>query len=544
MFIKYGFGLVLDQLGILNYLDIKSRIINKEENEKQLSTEERLRLALEELGPTFIKLGQIMSTRPDLLPENIITELEKLHDNAPTFSFDEVKSCIEYELGEKLEDIFINFNKEPLAAASIAQVHSGKLQDGQQVVVKIQRPRIEKKIEEDMMILKDLAWFIDNHTKYGKLYEFSTMVSEFQNILRNELDFIIEGENTDIFKENLSKDKKIIIPTVYWNYTTRRILTLEHIDGIGLNDFEGLKKANVDFKFTARTISKSIFEQILRDGIYHGDPHPGNIMVFPDNKIAFLDFGMIGKLKEERKKQFLKILLGITFRNSKLIVEAITGLNIMNKRSEIKKLQYEIDNLRDKYIELPLNEIKLGEFFNEIFNLAFKYNITIPNEFTMLVKTLGTMEGVVEKLDPELNVLEVAEPIAKKLMLNIFSPKAIKNNITENILDYGTLVQGFPEFILNFFRKLEDDDYNLNLKLTGTKVILKHFDKITNKISFSIALLSLSIIIAGLIVGFGMAARVGAEEYLFSLSILKFGLVAALLMYLWLIFSIFKTGRF
>ncbi|PAB59976.1 2-octaprenylphenol hydroxylase [Anaeromicrobium sediminis] len=544
VFIKYGFGLVLDQLGILNYLDIKSRIINKEENEKQLSTEERLRLALEELGPTFIKLGQIMSTRPDLLPENIITELEKLHDNAPTFSFDEVKSCIEYELGEKLEDIFINFNKEPLAAASIAQVHSGKLQDGQQVVVKIQRPRIEKKIEEDMMILKDLAWFIDNHTKYGKLYEFSTMVSEFQNILRNELDFIIEGENTDIFKENLSKDKKIIIPTVYWNYTTRRILTLEHIDGIGLNDFEGLKKANVDFKFTARTISKSIFEQILRDGIYHGDPHPGNIMVFPDNKIAFLDFGMIGKLKEERKKQFLKILLGITFRNSKLIVEAITGLNIMNKRSEIKKLQYEIDNLRDKYIELPLNEIKLGEFFNEIFNLAFKYNITIPNEFTMLVKTLGTMEGVVEKLDPELNVLEVAEPIAKKLMLNIFSPKAIKNNITENILDYGTLVQGFPEFILNFFRKLEDDDYNLNLKLTGTKVILKHFDKITNKISFSIALLSLSIIIAGLIVGFGMAARVGAEEYLFSLSILKFGLVAALLMYLWLIFSIFKTGRF
>jgi ubiquinone biosynthesis protein len=541
---KYGFGLALDQLGILNYLDIKNKIIKKEGNERQLSIGERLRLALEELGPTFIKLGQIMSTRPDLLPENIINELEKLHDDAPTFSFQEVKSSIEYELGEKLEDIFTHFNKNPLGAASIAQVHLGKLKTGEQVVVKIQRPRIEKKIEEDIMILKDLAWFIDNHTKYGKLYEFSTMIGEFQNILRNELDFIVEGENAEIFKENLSKDKKIIIPTVHWDYTTRRILTLEHINGIGLNDFQSLKEANVDFKFIARKISKSIFEQILRDGIYHGDPHPGNIMILPNNNIAFLDFGMIGKLREERKKQFLKILLGITFRNSKLIVEAITGLNIINKRSDIKKLQYEIDNLRDKYIELPLNDIKLGEFFNEIFNLAFKYNLTIPNEFTMLVKTLGTMEGVVEKLDPELNILEVAEPMAKKLMLNIFSPKAIKNNLAENIFDYASLIHNFPDFILNFFRKLEDEDYNLNLKFIGTGGILKHFDKITNKISFSIALLSLSIIIAGLIVGFGMAARVGTQEYLFSLSLLKFGLVAALLMYLWLIFSIFKTGRF
>ncbi|MCT4593749.1 MAG: AarF/UbiB family protein [Anaeromicrobium sp.] len=544
VFMKYGFGLALDQLGILNYLDIKNKIIKKEGNERQLSIGERLRLALEELGPTFIKLGQIMSTRPDLLPENIINELEKLHDDAPTFSFQEVKSSIEYELGEKLEDIFTHFNKNPLGAASIAQVHLGKLKTGEQVVVKIQRPRIEKKIEEDIMILKDLAWFIDNHTKYGKLYEFSTMIGEFQNILRNELDFIVEGENAEIFKENLSKDKKIIIPTVHWDYTTRRILTLEHINGIGLNDFQSLKEANVDFKFIARKISKSIFEQILRDGIYHGDPHPGNIMILPNNNIAFLDFGMIGKLREERKKQFLKILLGITFRNSKLIVEAITGLNIINKRSDIKKLQYEIDNLRDKYIELPLNDIKLGEFFNEIFNLAFKYNLTIPNEFTMLVKTLGTMEGVVEKLDPELNILEVAEPMAKKLMLNIFSPKAIKNNLAENIFDYASLIHNFPDFILNFFRKLEDEDYNLNLKFIGTGGILKHFDKITNKISFSIALLSLSIIIAGLIVGFGMAARVGTQEYLFSLSLLKFGLVAALLMYLWLIFSIFKTGRF
>jgi ubiquinone biosynthesis protein len=544
VFIKHGFGTLLDQLGILKYLDIKKKIMNKEEKDIQQSIGQRLRLALEELGPTFIKLGQIVSIRPDILSEDIINELEKLHDNALPFSFEEAKACVEYELGEKLEDIFINFDEKPLAAASIGQVHLAKLRDGKQAVVKIQRPRIEIKIEEDMRILKDLAGFIDTHTKYGKLYNFTTMVKEFENILKNELDFRVEGENTETFKANLSKDRQIIIPSVYWNYTTRCILTLEYIDGISLSKAELLKKENIDRKGIARTISKSILEQILRDGIYHGDPHPGNIMVLPDNKVAFLDFGMIGKLKGERRKQFLKILLGVAFRNSKLIVEAITELNVMTKRSEIKKLQYEIDSLRDEYIELPLNEIKLTEIFNKIFDLAFKYNIKMPNEFTMLVKTLGTTEGVVERLDPELNILEVAEPIAKKLMFNIFSPKTIKKDIQEGILDYSSLLKDFPNFILNFFKKIEDEDYTLHFELESTNKILKRFDKITNKVSFSIALLSLSIIIAGLIIGFGMAASVGTEAYLFNLSILKLGLIAAVVMYLWLIFSIFKTGRF
>lgn len=544
VFVKHGFGTLLDRLGIFKYLEIKNKIMNREEKDVQRSIGERLRLALEELGPTFIKLGQIISTRPDLLPKDIINELEKLHDAAPVFSFEEAKLCVEYELGRKLEDIFNDFNEEPLAAASIAQVHLAKLKDGQQVVVKIQRPRIEIKIEEDVMVLKDLAWFIDNHTKYGKLYEFSVMVKEFQSTLRSELNFRTEGENTEIFKENLSKDKHIAIPAVYWSYTTRRILTLEHINAISLSNLEALKKNNIDCKLIARRISKSIFEQILRDGIYHGDPHPGNIMVFPDNKIVFLDFGMIGRLKGERKKQFLKILLGIAFRNSKLIVEAISGLNVMTKRSDIKKLKYEIDSLRDKYIELPLNDIELVEIFNEIFNLAFKYKIKIPNEFTMLVKTLATMEGVVEKLDPDLNILEIAEPIAKKLMFSLFSPQTINDGIKEGILDYGKLIKDFPDFMLNFIKKIEDEDYTLHFELNSTNRILKRFDQITNKISFSVALLSLSIIIAGFIIGFGMAASVGTQGDVFNLWILKFGLLAAIFMYLWLIFSIFRTGRF
>ena len=204
----------------------------------------------------------------------------------------------------------------------------------------------------------------------------------------------------------------------------------------------------------------------------------------------------------------------------------------------------EIDIIRDKYIELPLNDIELVEIFNEIFGLAFKYDIKIPNEFTMLVKTLGTMEGVVEKLDPELNILEIAQPIAKKLKFNIFSPQTISENIKEGVFDYGNLLKDFPDFMRNLFIKLEEDDYTLHFELKNTNKVLKRFDQISNKISFSVALLSLSIIIAGFIIGFGMAASVGTKGYIFNLWFLKFGLFAAILMYLWLIFSIFKTGRF
>ncbi len=545
VFIKYGFEALLDQLGVLKYLNIKRKsIVSKEKEWIEYSMGERLRLALEELGPTFIKLGQIIGTRRDILSEDIVAELAKLHHAAPPFSFEEVKLCIEGELGEKLEDIFGHFNRKPLAAASIGQVHLASLKGGERVVVKIQRPQIERKIEKDIKILKDLFWFIDNHTKYGKLYDFSNMVEEFQKILRAELDFRIEGENTEKIKKNLEKDKRIVIPEIYWNYTSRRILTSKYIDGLILSNFQSIEEKNIDRRRIAKIISESIFEQILRHGFYHGDPHPGNIMVLDYNKVVFLDFGMVGKLKEERKMQFLKIMLGVVFRNSKLIVEAIISLNAINKPLSIKKLEKEIDDLRDKYVDLSLNEIKLAEIFNEIFDLTLKYNIKIPNEFTMLVKTLATTEGVVEKLDSTLNILEIVEPMAKRLMLEVFLPQIIKKDIKEGILDYGNLIRNFPDFMLNFLRKVEEEDYTFYFRLKDTDKILKRFDKITNKISFSIALLSLSIIIAGLIIGFGMATGSGAAVYLFNLSILKLGLVAAVFMYLWLIFSIFRTGRF
>jgi ubiquinone biosynthesis protein len=544
VFIKYGFGAIIDNIGILKHINVRRKILKQtnDENIAKLSRGERLRLALEELGPTFIKMGQILSTRPDILPKDVIKELEKLQDKVPAFSFDEVKSVIQNEFGESLEEAYAEFEPTPLAAASIAQVHKALLWSGKTVVVKVQRPGIEKIIAQDMRILEDIAKFVDNHTKYGKLYNFTKMVEDFKKRLEEELDFRIEGENAEKFKKNFLKDKKVKIPSIIWTHTTRRVLTMEYIDGIPLNDFNAIDEAGLDRGAIARNLAKSVLNQILRDGFFHGDPHPGNIMVLGDGTIAFLDFGMVGSLSPERKRQFSKMLLGIVYKNSRMITESIIDLNAVTLNVNMKKLEKDINNLRDRYVEIPLEKLKVGEVLNGIFDLVFSYNIVIPNEFNMLAKSLITLEGIVEKLDPKISVLEVAKPIAKQLIPKMFSTQHMKEEIINATMDYSRLIKELPSFLLNFLRKTEEENYAVELKIRDFENLEKRVDKVFNRLSTSIILLALSIVIAGILIGSGISANAGAELYELNGIILKIGLAIAFVMVLGLAISIFRSG--
>lgn len=545
VFIKYGFGAIIDNIGILKHINVRRKILKQtnDENIAKLSRGERLRLALEELGPTFIKMGQILSTRSDILPKDVIKELEKLQDKAPAFSFDEVKSVIQNEFGESLEEAYAEFEPTPLAAASIAQVHKALLWSGKTVVVKVQRPGIEKIIAQDMRILEDIAKFVDNHTKYGKIYNFTKMVEDFKKRLEEELDFRIEGENAEKFKKNFLKDKKVKIPSIIWTHTTRRVLTMEYIDGIPLNDFNAIDEAGLDRGAIARNLAKSVLNQILRDGFFHGDPHPGNIMVLEDGTIAFLDFGMVGSLSPERKRQFSKMLLGIVYKNSRMITESIIDLNAVTLNVNMKKLEKDINNLRDRYVEIPLEKLKVGEVLNGIFDLVFSYNIVIPNEFNMLAKSLITLEGIVEKLDPKISVLEVAKPIAKQLIPKMFSTQHMKEEIINATMDYSRLIKELPSFLLNFLRKTEEENYAVELKIRDLENLEKRVDKVFNRLSTSIILLALSIVIAGILIGSGMSANAGAEMYKLNGIILKIGLAIAFVIVLGLAISIFRSGR-
>lgn len=526
VFAKHGFGAVIDKLGIIAYLKLnKKNITNNEQEKEKLSIGERLRLSLEELGPTFVKLGQILSTRADLLPNDIIEELEKLQDAVSFLDFEEVRSQIEIEFGKTLEELFFEFDKKPLAAASIAQVHLARLKSKQEVVIKIQRPGIERIIDLDLKILEDLASFIDLKTKYGKMYNFRETIQEFSITIKKELDFRAEGENAEKFETNFLKNKNVAVPEIFWDFTTSRVLTMEYINGLSLSDLSIIKKEGHDLKLISKTLVESMFDQILKDGFFHGDLHPGNIMVLPNNKIVFLDLGMVGVLNEERRKQFLKILVGVTTKNSKIITQALLELNAVPVRANVKKMESEFDVLRNKYSSIPLEEVKLGEVFGEIFSIAFLYNLRIPSEFTMLAKSLATMEGLIEKLDPKFNVLEVIEPMTKKLIIKTFSVSDISRTVLESSLDYYTVLKETPSFLVNFFRKFEDDDFVLNHEIKGLGELFGERNRVLNYISLSIILLGLSIIITGIIIVIGFSPNFDFNIHYNSRFLLEIGFI-------------------
>jgi ubiquinone biosynthesis protein len=543
VFTNHGFGMLMDQLGILNYLKIRKRISNTqdESDKSMLSTGKRLKMACEELGPTFIKLGQILSTRPDIFPSDIAEELKKLQDSVHPFSFAEVRTIIENEFENKLENIYKEFDEKPVAAASISQVHYARLNSGKQVAVKIQRPGIERTIDLDLNILKDLAHFIGKHTRYGKLYDFSGMVLEFENTLKNELDFTKEGENAGTFKQNFLKDDGITVPKIKWVYTTRRVLTMEYIEGIRLDDYDALEKAGIDRKILAKKLSASICNQILRDGFFHADPHPGNIQVLQNGTIVFLDLGMVGSLTKTRKDIITNFFIGVTSKESSMVVRSLMDLDATAKKANTKKFENDVDEIIEMYLTLPWDEIKIGDLFYRIFKIAFLNHIKIPREFALISKTLATLQSLMEKLAPDLNALVIAKPIAKKLLHQSFSVDKISNEIRKSIWTYKNLFKEFPSAMLNFIGKMEEEDFAVQFEIKNIDGIQRRLERIFNRMSFSVVLLAVSIIIAGIIIGSSLSASAGNEMYLLNAAVLKTGLVIAAIIILGLIISMFKS---
>jgi len=543
VFAKHGFGLIIDQLGIFDYLKMRKHGTEAETSNSKLSIGERLRLSMEELGPTFVKLGQILSTQADIVPQDIVKELKKLQSSVQPFSFNEAKAVIESEFEDTLENIFKEFTKEPIASASISQVHYAVLKSGKKVAVKVQRPGIERVISNDLNILRDLAHFVDNHTKFGKIYDFSSMVDEFDRTLKNELDFTKEGENADTFRDNFAKDRGVKVPEINWTYTSRRVLTMEFIEGMGIDDQEALDKAGIDKKETAKRIAESVCNQILRDGFFHADPHPGNIKILMDGTIVFLDLGMVGRISDTRRKTISKLFVAVANKDTRRVARAVMELDAMYDKRNVKKFEQDVDLMLDKYLAMPWSKINVGEVFYEVFNIAFLNGIKLPREFTMLAKSFATLQSILEQLAPELNTIEVAKPIAKKLVLQSYSVKNIRSTISRNASAYKDLLSELPFYIQNLLEKADDGELTLQLKIKDIENIQKRFDRAVNRISFSVILLAVCIVITGIIIGSSQNAIEGSQMYLLYITALRIGIVVAFSIVLVVIISMFRSGR-
>ncbi|WP_060203681.1 ABC1 kinase family protein [Sporosarcina koreensis] len=500
----------------------------------------KLRESLQELGPTFIKLGQIASSRRDLVPPKIALELEKLQDHVASVPFEQIRKIIESELEGPLEDFFGHFSEQPLATASIGQVHVAKLHSGEEVAVKVQRPDIRPTMETDLAILDDLASFLESKADWAKTYRLHDMIVEFSRSLNSELDYHVEGRNCERIGQQFEEQREIVVPKVYWDFSTDKVLTMERIQGIKANDFEKLDKGGYDRKLIARRIVDSMLHQILDEGFFHGDPHPGNIFILPGNIVSFLDFGMVGRLDNKMRYHFAPLILHMRNQNTEGIIDILAEMGILSDDTDIYAFSRDMNELQSKYYDVPLDELSLGTVFIELFQAAQQHHIFIPTEIAVLGKSILTLEGLISKLDPELNIMEAVEPFGKKLMWKQYNPKSvIENSWIEFIENFG-VISHFPKDLKAVATTIRKGKLQLNLNVHQLQKYLHMLDRISNRLSFSIALLSFSILLAGMIIG---SAIIGQTNVLSHFPIIEASFIIALLMFLFLFYTIIRSGR-
>ena len=537
----HGFGSIAEELGLADMLPFGGKWIFEGKNVKEKPAGERIRLILEELGPTYIKLGQMMSTRPDIIPSSIILELEKLQDKVKEISFDEVKAIIEDEFELPLEELFREINSVPIAAASIGQVHKAILPSGDEVAVKVQRPNITKTIDTDLEILRNLARMVEKRYTWARDYGISDIVDEFSLSLSKELDYGIEGRNAERIADQFRNDDTIRVPAVYWEYSTKKVLTMEYVEGIKINDVQSLDEIGFDRCLLSERFTEAMMKQILLEGLFHADPHPGNVFVQPGNRLVFLDFGNIGRINAQMKYEFASMLMALRRGNTDFVVRSIIKIGVTPDDINYEQLKADVQEFIDNYYGQNLNAISLSELINDFFTLIYLHHIRIPSDLTMLGKTFLAVEGVVETLYPEYNILDVIEPFGDHLVKERLKPKNIAETMFNKVVDYADFFSEMPRSLKDLTNKLKDGKFSVQIKVPQLDTFLGKMDKMANQLSYAIILLSFSIIMAGLVIG---SSSRGGTNLLWQIPIIEIGFVIATVMVLYLLYSIFRSGRF
>ena len=540
---KSGFGYIIEEIGLDKVISLPRRLLLRQGNEEVLEKTyaERIRLFIESMGTTFIKLGQIASTRGDLLPPELIKELEKLQSHVAPFPAEVARSTIEESLGASIDEIFMIFDDEPVGSASIGQVHRAILHSGEDVAVKVQRPNIEGTVRTDLEILRHLANLLEANLEWAKNYQVTDMIDEFSFALLNELDYTIEARNVERIGKTHANDPNVKIPNIFWDYTTKNVMVMDFIKGIPVNHFDTLDELNIDRSKLAETLAKAIFKQIFEDGYFHGDPHPGNVSVLEDGTLVFLDFGMIGRLTSDLKTNFGSLLISLMKKDASGVVKAIVKMGVVPADVSMKQLNREAEIMRDKYYDVPLSKLNFSDAVNDLFSISNKYKIRLPQDFTILAKTLLTLEGVVSKLDYDFSIMDVAEPFGKSLLFDRYNPKNVIENQIDDAQQIALELRDVTANVHQFSKGLKNSNLPIEIDLKGRTQFSKHLDRVINRLSFSIVLLAFSIIMVGLIVG---SALLGEGSIIFRIPIIEIAAIFAAGMFIWLMWSIVKSGRF
>jgi ubiquinone biosynthesis protein len=536
--LKYGFGHILSHIKVSQYLlRSQSLTIRGLKEVVELSTPERLRMALEELGPTFIKLGQVLSMRPFLVPPEFVSQLSKLQDEVSPVDYQQIKEVVCKELGQEPEQLFSQFRTKPLASASLAQVHRGTTLDGQEVIVKVRRPGVQRIIIQDLSILRDLASLLVKHLPESRRYDPVGIVDELERTTRREVDFTNEARNTEIFAHNFEGFEKVHVPKVYWKLSTSRVLTTELVDGVKISQLERFAEYDLDRRAIARTGGRILFKQVFEDGFFHADPHPGNLFVLPGNVIAPVDYGMMGRLSQEMITQLSELLLAMFHQDIDELARLYLEMGLVEEDIDLIGFKLDLTDLIDKYTGLPLKRIDMRGVMEDLFQISQRYQFRMRSEYMMLARALSTYEEVGRLLDAEYNFLEEAEPFVQDMLKQRYHPQRILRELVKTGRDLYRLLGIFPQEMSSILKKIRQGELALEFQHRGLDHLINELDRSSNRLAFSL-------IIAALIVGSSMIMRLEVGPFLFGYSVIGIaGYSIAGLLGLWLAIAILRSGR-
>lgn len=497
-----------------------------------------LRLALEELGTTFIKLGQILSTRADLLPPEYLAELIKLQDSAPPVAFEEIQKVLLTELGQPIEQIFAHFDPVPLAAASIGQAYAATLEDGTEVVVKVRRPGVVEQVNEDLEILKELAATASRHWSFADQYDLTGLVEEFSQTLRRELDYIREAHNAERFAFNFATDPHIHVPRIFWQATTSRVLTLERIRGIKINDLKALDEQGTDRRRLADYATNVVLKMVCEDGFFHADPHPGNFFIEHNGNIGLIDFGMVGVIDEQTQELLAELLIGINHQNADRLVDVFLDLGVTRKRIDRASVRRDIDQLLSTYWGLPLGELKVATLLNDVYSIMRRHRMHLPSNLALLLKTVIMIEGLGVTLDPDFHLAKVLTPYTERLVLRQYSPIRWARNFGRSSLELARFAVEMPQHLRRITNAAENGNLQIGVRPEGFDSVIDRLDRIANR-------LVLAMITAAFINGLAVLVSVyrppGWQR--FGWAVFAFGFVFALLLGAYLAWNILRPKR-
>ena len=526
---RHGFGYVFGRK------DIPPEPL--EEGPAGKSRGRRLREMLDELGPTFVKFGQLLSTRPDIVPPDILEELRGLQDDARPEPFEQVRAVVEAELGLTIEQIFEEFDEQPIAAASIGQVHRARLPGGQQVVVKVQRPDAERQISGDIQLLYQAAKVAQDRIRRLQFIDLVETVDEFARTIRRELDYGIEARNAEVFRRNFGGDETVSVPKVYWRYTTPRVLTMERVEGTTLRQLDLAEWSAADRVTLANRITQTWMQMVFVHGFFHADPHPANILVRDPDRISVVDCGMTEQLSQRDREALVRLLIDIIDQDAERLPRRLRALGVRFPRAKEEELADRLAVIVQRYSAIAIGDIDIREVLREIFGTVYAIGVTLPARWVMLDKTVATLAGVALEISPDFDVFAVARPYAVRLVADRYRPDRIAGRVRADLTRYAEAMLDYPFQVSELLDEFKDGDVEIRIKPEG-------FDQAVEKLEATANRVVLSVIAASLFLTSAVIAVFAHYADVAGLSLLALpGLIAAIVLLVWLCVGIFRSGR-